>query len=102
MFELQDSKGNRFALSRGTRKTSKSQANAGSSLQVKRLLRHCDTVTLVRAYSYFFAGKKASVKPLAPKASNNDQTVVFATRRFDVNVALRGYLLRNAPATVQP
>ena len=87
MFELQDSKGNRFALSRGAPKTSKSLIHAGSPLQVKRLLRHCDTVTLVRAYSHFFAGQKASIKPLAPKAndSNNDQTLVFETRIFDNN-----------------
>ncbi|BCD99502.1 hypothetical protein [Marinagarivorans cellulosilyticus] len=89
MFELQDSKGNRFALSRGAPKTSKSLIHAGSPLQVKRLLRHCDTVTLLRAYSHFFAGQKASIKPLAPKASdsNNDQTLVFETRIFDNNTS---------------
>ena len=92
MFELQDSKGNRFALSRGAQKKRNSQSNAGSSLQIKRLLRYCDTVTLVRAYSYFFAGQKASIKPLAAKASdsNNDQTVVFETRILDENSSPTG------------
>ncbi|HEY7771930.1 MAG TPA: hypothetical protein VIC26_02025, partial [Marinagarivorans sp.] len=87
MFELQDSKGNRFTLSRGGSRKNSNAADAGSPLQIKRLLRHCDGIALVRAYSHFFSGTRATQKPLAANAShsNNDQTVVFSTHKLDAS-----------------
>ena len=63
VFELQDSKGNRFRLSRG----GQSQEHAalaleGNPLQVKRLLKFCESIALVRAYSFFYRSHSKSKK----------------------------------------
>ena len=85
MFELQDSKGNRFELSRTGNPHAHTQlVGSGNATLVKRLLRYCSNSQIIRAYRCFFGANTRLhlqlSKPIAAQLTPKSTSLVVIGR----------------------